>query len=311
MIGTGWAAGSCPRPAGPGRVPWRRPRRTGNRRTRWPPRPADADPRLVHHVEHVGKSCALLADQVADGSGPSRGGRVTRAERQHGVDRAAVAHLVVEPHQLDVVAFAQRPVVADEVLRHHEQGQPLDAGWRAVGTAEHEVDDVLADVVFAAADPHLRADEAVAAVALTLSGRRDVGEAGSGLGLRHAHRPGEPALDHRRDVPRDLLGRPVREQQVDVAEGEGRVGHGGDVRRLQPGTGRREHRQRQIGTAVGRRQRRPHQARIGDRLHRSTGRLRQDGSAGIKDRLVTVQFGVARQQLLDRHHLGEVQDEGD
>ena len=87
-------------------------------------READADPGLVHHVEHVGQALVLLADQ------DSRRRRVRHravravAEVQQGVGRAAVAHLVVQADQRDVVA---RSPSAQE-LRHDEQRDALDPG---------------------------------------------------------------------------------------------------------------------------------------------------------------------------------------
>ncbi len=51
----------------------------------------------------------------------------------------------------DVVGLAQRAVGVDADLRHDEERQALGAGGRAVDAREHEVDDVLGEIVVAAA----------------------------------------------------------------------------------------------------------------------------------------------------------------
>ena len=67
------------------------------------------------------------------------------------------------------------------------------------------MDDVLAQVVIAAGDPHLVAGETVGSVILRLGTRDDVRERRAGLRLGEAHRSEEPAFDHRPHVGVDLL----------------------------------------------------------------------------------------------------------
>ena len=73
----------------------------------------DPDAGLVHHVEHGGETAVRLADEVPDSAG-------VLAEIEQGVRGAAVAHLVVEPGERDVVAGADRAVGVHQILGHHE-----------------------------------------------------------------------------------------------------------------------------------------------------------------------------------------------
>ena len=150
----------------------------------------DADARLVHELEHVFQSAVFLADEFADAA-------VLAAEGEHRVDRAAPAHLVVEAHQAHVVRRAAVAGDGDPVARHDEQGNALHAR-RATGyLGQHEVDDVFSEVVFAAADPHLVAGDAVTAIAVALRAAADVTQRRSGLGFRQAHGAKEASLEQR------------------------------------------------------------------------------------------------------------------
>ena len=64
---------------------------------------ADPDPRLVHHVEHAGEALVGRAHQV-------RLAGVVLAEAQQAIRDRAVAHLVIEARDCDVVGGAERAV---------------------------------------------------------------------------------------------------------------------------------------------------------------------------------------------------------
>ena len=89
---------------------------------------------------------------------PGRRAVATFAEVQHGVDDAAKTHLVVHPGQHDVVALADRPVGADQELGHHEQRNPFGPRGSAGDLGQHQMHDVLGELMIAAGDPHLRAE---------------------------------------------------------------------------------------------------------------------------------------------------------
>ena len=93
-----------------------------------------------------------------------RAAGVALAEREHGIGRAAPAHLVVEPDEPHVVGFADRGVIVDAIARHGKQRDAVHAGGRARQLREHEVHDGLGQLVVAAGDPHLGARKPIAAV---------------------------------------------------------------------------------------------------------------------------------------------------
>ena len=114
----------------------------------------DAEPRRVHHDEHRGEALHLLADQPAG-----------RAVIVHHAGRIGVdAHLVLDRPARHRVALAERPVVIDEELRHHEQRDALRAVRRARRLGQHEMDDVLGQVMLARRDEDLGAGDRIAAV---------------------------------------------------------------------------------------------------------------------------------------------------
>jgi hypothetical protein len=89
---------------------------------------------------------------------------VVFAEVQHAGGRAVDAHLVLDGGDGDVVALPRRAVVVDAALRHDEEREALGAGGRAVDAREHEVHDVVGEIVIARGDEDLRAADRVAAV---------------------------------------------------------------------------------------------------------------------------------------------------
>src|SRR3546814_2010563 len=66
-----------------------------------------------------------------------------------GVGGAAKTHLVVEAHQLHVVAGPEAAVHLDAPLRHDEQRDALDPGRRARDAGQHHMDDVFGQLVLA------------------------------------------------------------------------------------------------------------------------------------------------------------------
>ena len=142
-----------------------------------------------------------FTDEVADRAGASGRPEAPFAEVEQRVDRAPVAHLVVETGEHDVVAFAAGAVRPDQATRHDEQRDPLHAGRPARDPRQHQVHDVLGDLVLAGRDPHLVAGQAVLRaerrIAVRLGTRRDVGERRTGLRLRQAHGAGEASLELR------------------------------------------------------------------------------------------------------------------
>jgi hypothetical protein len=172
----------------------------------------DADARLVHHVEHRCQAATGFAHEVTDRASAAARSKPPLAEVQQAVGGAAVSHLVIEPGQHDVVALAERYAGsgtgagnADQVFRHDEQRDPLRAGnrfaIRSGDLRQHEVDDVLREIVLAGGNPHLVAAQAVLRaerrVLLELGARRYVGQRRPRLRLRQAHRSKEATREFR------------------------------------------------------------------------------------------------------------------
>jgi hypothetical protein len=146
----------------------------------------------------------LLTDEIADGAGLFGRSMRAVAEIQQRVRGGVVAHLVVQADQCDVVAAA-----IGKVLRHDEQRDALDARATAGRLGQHEVHDVLGQLMVAAGDPHLGSGDPVGAVGCGDGLGRDVGQRGPGVGLRQAHRAEVPSLEHRADPGVDLFFGPV------------------------------------------------------------------------------------------------------
>jgi hypothetical protein len=164
-------------------------------------RHADTDAGLVHHVEHALQSLAGLADEVAHRAGFTFDRVLAFAEIQQRVGGAAPAALVVQARERHVVAFTgQLAFGVHQFLGHDEQRDASDAGDElALGIrdlGQHEVDDVLGQLVFAGRDPHLVALEAVAraervalkAIAVRQRPRHHVAERRTGLRFAQTHR---------------------------------------------------------------------------------------------------------------------------
>ena len=113
--------------------------------------------RVVHHREHAGKAAIFLADEVADGPAlvavdHGAGGRTVNAE------------LMLEARAKHVIARAERAVLIDQEFRRDKQRDAARAGWRVGQTGEHEMNDVVAHVVFAVGDEDLLAENPIGAV---------------------------------------------------------------------------------------------------------------------------------------------------
>ena len=158
---------------------------------------ADREPRLVHHHEHRVEAAIRLADEPA--------GRAVVVHHAGGV--AVDAHLVLDRPAGDAVPFAQRPVRVDQHLRHHEERDALGAGGRPLDAGEHQVDDVLGEVVLARRDEDLGAGDRVGAVGVRHRLRLEEAEIRAAMRLGQVHGAGPGALDHLRQVgPLLLLG---------------------------------------------------------------------------------------------------------
>ena len=139
---------------------------------------ADADARLVHHVEHVGETLVLLADEITDCASLAARLELAFAEVQQAVGGAAITHLVIEAGKHDIVAFSERAVRVHQLLRHDEQRDAFHTRDQLAvlvrNLRKDEVNDVVRQLVLPGRNPHLVALEAIGAVRLRLGARDDV-----------------------------------------------------------------------------------------------------------------------------------------
>ena len=134
---------------------------------------ADLQARGVHHHEHGRQALVRRADQLG------RGALVEHDAGRRGVD----AELVLEARRRAARwRSPSAPSSPTSALGREEQGEAARAGRRVGQARQHQVDDVVGDVVVAPGDEDLLAGEPVAAVAVRL-----------GAGGRWRRGPSRPA----------------------------------------------------------------------------------------------------------------------
>ena len=120
------------------------------------------------------------------------------------------AHLLLDLAAGERVALAEPAVGLRQELRHDEERDALDPCRGAGDARQHQVDDVLGQVVLAGGDEDLLPGDAVAAVALRLGAGAQQPEVGAAVRLGQVHRARPRAGDELRQVRRLLLRRAVR-----------------------------------------------------------------------------------------------------
>ena len=168
---------------------------------------ADADPSLVHHVEHASQAAMRRADQMCLTG-------IVLAEIQETVRGRPIAHLVVEAGHRDIIGLTERAIRVHADLRHDEERDARHAGRRIREFGEHQVNDVLRDVLITARDPHFVAAEPIGPVALRYRAAPDVTERRADIGLGETHRTEVAALIEGRHIKSFLLCGAVRIEQI-------------------------------------------------------------------------------------------------
>ena len=204
---------------------------------------ADADARLVHHLEHVGQAVVRLAHQVADA------GAVV-AEVQRGGGGAAITHLVEQAGEDHVVARPEAAVGVDQELRHDEQRDAFHPRRCIRQLGQDHMHDVLGERVVAAGDEDLVALDPIAAVGGRFGAGADVGEGGAGVRFGEGHGAEEAALDHRLQEALLLLLAAEALDQVGGTHGQERIGRATDVGRLEVGEAGLRQQGRQLHAAL-------------------------------------------------------------
>jgi hypothetical protein len=185
----------------------------------------DAEAGLVHHHEHGVEAPVRLADDPAP-----------RAVVVHHAGGVAVdAHLVLDRAAGDAVALADRAVRVHMVARHHEERDALHALGCALDPGQHQMNDVLGDVLLAGRDEYLGARDRIGPVAVRDGLGLDQSEIRAAMRLGQVHGAGPTALDHLGQIGALLLVRAVDEERRDGPEREARIhgeGHVGRGREL-------------------------------------------------------------------------------
>ena len=200
---------------------------------------ADRETRIVHHREHAVEPAVFLADQPA--------GRAAIVAVHHRAGRRAVnAELVLDRMAARIVARADRAVVVDEEFRHQEQRDAFRAGRRIGQAREHEMDDVVGQIMLAIGDEDLRAGDAIRAVGGALGAGAQRADIRARLRLGELHRAHPFAggelleiflLQRVGAVLVERLDRPHGQHRTDAERHRGRIPHldaGGVERVRQP-----------------------------------------------------------------------------
>ena len=182
---------------------------------------ADGEARVVHHREHAGKAAIRLADQPADSARRAVPGKPVAVDQRAG-RRTVDAELVLEAAAEHVVARADCAIRIDQEFRDQEKRQAARAGRCVRQPRQHQMDDVVGEIVLAIGDEDLGAEDAVAAVAGRLGARLQGIEVGAGLRLGEVHGPHPFARDQFRQVDGLELVAAVLVDRLDGAHGQRR-----------------------------------------------------------------------------------------
>ena len=176
----------------------------------------DGEPRAVHHGEHAGHAAVFLADQKAGGA--------ARVAIDHGAGgRAVDAELVLDGMGARVVARPERAVGVGQEFRDDEERDALGAGGRIGQPREHEMHDVVGEVVLAVGDEDLLPGDAVAAVGGALGAGAQRADVGARLRLGELHGAHPLAGDEFGEIRALERFAPVRGERIDAGHGEQRA----------------------------------------------------------------------------------------
>ena len=142
---------------------------------------------------------------------------------------AVNAHLVLDRAADDGVAFAGAAFGVRQELRHEEERDALRAGRRSLDAREHEMHDVVRQIMLAGRDENLLAGDRIGAVCLRDGLRLDEAEIGAALRFGQVHRAGPLADGQLGQIARFQGIVAVRHQRRDGAAGEARIHREGEI----------------------------------------------------------------------------------
>ena len=193
-------------------------------------------------MEHVGQPAIFLPHQITHGA-------ALLAEIKSSRRLSTATHLVKQAGKGDFIALAQRAVVINQELGHDKQGYSLDATGGTFDSRQHQVNNVLVQLMVAAGNPYLIAADTVGPVVCRFSSGGQVSQAGSRSRLTHGHSAGKAAAAHGL-YPFFLLGLgAVGCNEVGIGIGQADITHGSTGSGTQVGARNCRHQCRQLHTA--------------------------------------------------------------
>ena len=142
------------------------------------------------------------------------------------------AELVLDRMGAHVVALARRAVGIGQEFRHQEQRNAARAGRRIGQARQHEVNDVVGEIVLAVGDEDFLAFDAIGAVGGALGAGAQRADVGAGLRLGELHGAGPFAGHHFLQINALELVAAVGVERIDRRDGQERADgkrHGGRV----------------------------------------------------------------------------------
>jgi len=188
---------------------------------------ADIDTGVVHHREHRLHAAKLAADHLADA--------LVLLAISHDAGRRSVdPDLVLDRHTGHIIRCAGLAVRIKMIFGDDEQRNAARAFGRSRGAGQHQVDDIVGQIMFAEGDVDLLTLDLIFAGMLAfgdrLGGRAQRANIGTGLRLGQVHRAGPGTGDQIGEIFRLLLVGAVDMDRLDRAkaehrtEGEGKIG---------------------------------------------------------------------------------------
>ncbi len=148
-----------------------------------------AETRGIHHGEHAGQSLVRRADQIACGG----------IEVHHAGRVAVNAHLVLDGATADAVALTGLAIGVGQELGYHEQRDATRAFRSIRQLGQHQMHDVLGQIVLTGRDEDLGAADAVALAAIAVIQRHGAGldqtQVRAAMRFGQAHGAGPAAFD--------------------------------------------------------------------------------------------------------------------
>src|SRR5258706_11517580 len=135
---------------------------------------------MVHHGEQAGYAMVLVADDKTGGA--------PAVAIDHGAGRGGVnAELVLDRMRTDIVSAAERAVGIWQEFGHEEKRNAFRSRRRVGKPRQHQMNDVVGEIVLAVGDEGLLSADAVTAVRRALGPRTQGSDVGAGLWLGELH----------------------------------------------------------------------------------------------------------------------------